>query len=167
MSCKETIEIFKERISEIKRKHKEGVKRRFEEDELLSMCEDLINIVCTLNQKSIQDNATIKQHIATIKYMNKKFQMSSLYRQQIERYKNVDIYIIMKDSKTGTNDVDFKNVDVEIKEKFIQVYNGTRYFNYNINEVIFYELRYSIDREYIENDNKILQYYINKESEED
>lgn len=35
MSCKETIEIFQERISEIKREHKEGVKRRFEEDELL------------------------------------------------------------------------------------------------------------------------------------
>lgn len=55
------------------------------------MCEDLINIVGILNQKSIQDNANIK-------YLNKKFQMSSLYGQQ-KIYKNVDIYIIIKDTK--------------------------------------------------------------------
>ena len=59
----------------------------------------------------------------------------------------------------------YKNVNVEIKDKFIEVYNGTRYFNYNINEIVFYGLRDSIDREYVENDNKILQDYINNESE--
>ena len=88
--------------------------------------------------------------------------MTSLYE---ERHKNVDIYIILKDSKTGREDIEFKNVEVKINEKFIQVYNGIKYFNYNINEVVFYELRDSIDREYIENDNKIIQDYITNKSE--
>lgn len=151
----------------------ERIKKVYEETNNISL-EDigtLINIVDILEKKSKQGAKTIKRLLnAQYGYQTSdsisKVQLSSLYGIHKERHKNVDIYIIIKkDTNTGASDIYFKNVTVEIKDKFIQVYNGTKYFNYNINEVVFYELRVSIDREYIENDNKILQDYVNNESE--
>lgn len=107
-----------------------------------------------------------------VRVKNKIFTLNSIYGYKAtdsikkEKYRNVDFYIVFKDTKVGTDNSDYKNVDVEIKEKFIQINNGVRYFNYNINEVLFYEIRDSIDREYCENDNQITKDYIknNKKS---
>lgn len=142
MDCKETLEIFNERISGIKREHEEGVKRRFEEDELLSMCEDLISIIYTLEKKSKQDNATIKQ-LLNSQYGKEvtdninKVQLSSLYGQYHQIYKNVKKVII----DTQNSYFKDKNVDVKITDKFVIIRREENLVFYNINEINYFSIK--------------------------
>lgn len=116
MSCKEILENFNERINEIKEDHKKGIKRRFEEDELLSMCEDLIRIIYTLEKKSKQDNATIKHYLNS--QYGKKIKLMSLYGEHKEIYKNVDVTLYVGDDEEP---IIYGDIDFLVDKKFIKI----------------------------------------------
>lgn len=105
----------------------------------------LINIVDILEQKSIQDNETIKYYMNLLngyhangyqetESMNK-VQMSSLYGEHKKIYKNVKISI-----DTSNGYYKDENVDVKITDKFVIIRNKETERFYNIKEIEYFSI---------------------------
>ncbi len=123
----------KEEFERIKKYYKETNNISFEDIDIL------IDIVDVLNRKSKQDNATIKHYLNSQygKEVTNKVQMSSLYGQYQQIYKNVKRVNINTSSSYFTDE----NVDVKITDKFViirQKEENLRFFN--INEIEFFSI---------------------------
>ena len=116
-----------EEFERIKKYYKETNNISFEDIDIL------IDIVDVLNKKSKQDEATIKHYLDLQKCQ--KVQLSSLYGEHKEIYKNVKICIDIPNGYYKD-----ENVDVEITDKFVIIRNKERKRFYNIKEIEYFSI---------------------------